>query len=228
MESLTHDQITMDIFSSTSRGKNLGLTNHTIITGGFITELVDAALCKSNLRKIDRYTGPHFIYILGGLPDTTVMLKDSRYEEVIFKDTANKKSQELISTYLDANYKIRSAGAIPVFSTITTMSINDWNSERYRQRKTSYLIHTPYYEDMQPHLNSTLDIVNSQIFVMNDVNGVETPHFAGSVRTKRGEGQGYRTRYYRLADGVHPVKEVITEWKSSLGRIVAANREMHS
>ena len=77
-------------------------------------------------------------------------------------------------------------------------------------------------------LNETLDLVNAQIFVMNNLNMVETPHFAGSVRTKRGEGQGYRSRYYRLADGVHPVKEIIAEWKSSLDRIVAANREMHS
>ena len=206
------------------------MPNHHIISGGFISELVDAALCKKNTKRMDASAGPNFVYIIGGLPDTTVMIKDRkyRYQEVIFTDTPNKKSQELISTYLDARYRIREKGAIPVFSTITTMNIYDWNCERFDQRKTKFLIHSPYYSDMQYFLNETLDLVNAQIFVMNNLNMVETPHFAGSVRTKRGEGQGYRSRYYRLADGVHPVEDVIEEWQTTLDWVVAANREIHS
>ena len=220
----------MDIFSSTSRGQHLKLPNHKIISGGFLNELVDAALCEQNVKRLDQSVGPNFIYIIGGLPDTTVMIKDRkyRYQEVIFTDTPNKKCQELISKYLDARHRIIEKGAIPVFSTITTMSLHDWNCERFDQRKTKFLIHSPYYNDMQHFLNQTLDLINTQIFVINNENMVETPHFAGSVRTKRGEGQGFRSRYYRLADGVHPVKEVIEEWQNTLDWVVAANRGSRS
>merc|ERR1711895_268316 len=81
---------------------------------------------------------------------------------------------------------------------------------------TSYLIHSPYYTDMQHNLHETLQIVNRQIFVINNENFVETPNLAGFITTKRGEGKGYRVRYERLKDGCHPVKEIITEWQNVL------------
>ena len=228
---LNHQQYyIMDIFASTSRGNGLDLPNHHLMPSAFITELVDAALCKDNKRRLRNSGGTNFIYIIGGLPDTTTKITDYRYryQEVIFCDSPTKKYQEIVSTYLDANYAIRSVGAIPVFSTITTMNLNDWNCYRYFQRKTSYLIHSPYYDDMQYNLNATLEIVNRQIFEINNGNLVETPHFANSVTTKRGEGQGFRVRYSRLADGVHPVDDVIQEWRTSLRWVASVNRERHS
>ena len=122
-----HQYIIMDIFASTSRGNGLDLPNHHLIPSAFLSELVDAALCKKNKRRLENSGGTNFIYIIGGLPDTTTMIKDYRYryQEVIFSDSPNKKYQEIVSSYLDANYTIRREGAIPVFSTITTMNLND-------------------------------------------------------------------------------------------------------
>lgn len=218
----------MDIFSTTSRGKKLKLPNHSFNKGAFLSELVDDALCEYNLNLMKNSNGPNFVYIIGGLPDTTFMIKDRKYEEVIFADSPNKKYQEIISSYLDASHRIRREGAIPVFSTIATMSIHDWNQYRYDKGVTSYLIHSPYYTDMQHNLNETLQIVNRQIFVINNENFVETPNLAGFITTKRGEGKGYRVRYERLKDGCHPVKEIITEWQNLLERVAATNREAHS
>ena len=107
------------------------------------------------------------------------------------------------------------------------MSLLNWNTHRYNTKHTSYLIHLDYYDDMQHFLNETLEIVNNEIFAINEENLVMTPHLAGHITTKRGEGEGHRVRYSRLWDGCHPVDPVIENWEKSLYRIMAINRHRY-
>ena len=218
----------MDLYVTTSRGKDLNFPNKEVIFGGHMSDLVKTTLNHKMIQNIPyNNSGPNFVYIIGGIPDATDMLRDPGYEEVIFYD-ATKKTNLLNSRISEANHAILEAGAIPVFSTITTMNIKDWNYARYFKNITSYHIHSPYYDDMQHFLNITLGSVNENIFTINNSNNVETPHLAGYIRSKRGDGQGFRYRYSRLYDGCHPGLEVVKKWQSALERIAVINRSRHS
>lgn len=130
--------------------------------------------------------------------------------------------------FRDASDKIAEIGAIPVFATITTMSLHDWNTTRLKQHKTTHLEHKESYKHMQTYLNTTFENINNTIFQLNEENNVETPHLSRFITTKRGLGHGYRVRYSWLVDGCHPSGTIISKWQSELELVASTNRERHS
>ena len=240
----------MDICVSTSRGRDLVLPNQHVIPGGLLNELVDEALSRRNRWLMRRAGGPNFVYILGGLPDTTVKIKDKEYKylgrvlkqkytEVIFPDSPyhvddqgtripTEQYTQLVRKFQTANARILQAGAIPVFATVTTMSIPLYNEHCYEQNWTTYQIHSDQYEDMQYLLNDTLDLLNNEICRINDANLVETPHLAACVTSKRGVGQGHRVRYSRLWDGCHAGQNLAIKWQSIMDGAIPRNRDRHT
>lgn len=218
----------MDICVSSSRGKDLVLPNQHVVPGGRLESLVDVALSGNKRRQMGRSGGTNFIYVIGGIPDATTKIKDRNYSEVIFPDWPHPKYRRLVARFRAANERILRAGAIPVFATICTMSLQEYNSHCYEQNWTSYHIHSDHYDDMQHFLNRTLELVNNEICRINDENLVDTPHLAACVMSKRGEGQGRRVRYSRLWDGCHAGKDLVGKWQNILDEAISLNRERHT
>ena len=220
-----------DFYTSSSRCKDMVLPNLIVAGGAPMERLVRIALCKRNRRMMRENVtrGRNFMYMVGGIPDITDKIKDidQHYEEVIFTHTPHRRAREVIRKYERASAAILETGTIPVFATIATMSLQNWNEWRYNEGYTSYFLHSEYYDDMQYFLNTTVEIINNAIFGINDTNLVETPHLAGHIQSKRGAGQGYRVRYSRLYDGCHPGWETIEKWQETLAGVAAINRETH-
>ena len=141
--------------------------------------------------------------------------------EIIYNQTPQEHASKLSHTLLDLEDTIKIYGAIPVFTTIPTMSLVNYNTRLYHKGRSSFFLHSNYYDDMQHLLNSTIEIINQQIFHINEINGLATPNLAGSVISKRGDGQGHRLRYSRLSDGLHPSHSLTANWRRLLLRVAS-------
>ena len=159
----------------------------------------------------------------------TEKIEDTRdnYMEIIYNETPQEHASKFSQTLLDLEDTIKIYGAIPVFTTIPTMSLANYNTRLYNKGRSSYFLHSNHYDDMQHLLNSTIEIINQQIFTINELNGLATPNLAGTVISKRGDGQGLRFRYARLSDGLHPSHSLTANWKRLLLRIASQNRLTH-
>ena len=215
----------MDVFMTSSRGKDIRLPNLTSVGGGKVLDLTESGL-KALANAIDNDPSEyHFLYIVAGIPDATEMIRMYRnYEEVIFNEHPVAATQRLTHIYTQASDMIVNAGAIPCFATITTMSLEDWNTTRLNQHITTHLIHYKHYADMQHLLNMAIHQTNINIIALNERNGVSTPHLSGLIMNSRGEGEGYRVRYNRLVDGCHPVDWVTKKWQKTLEEVASTNR----
>jgi hypothetical protein len=65
---------------------------------------------------------------------------------------------------------------IPIFATIPTMNLPNWNTIRYAQGKTRYLKYEKDYGLMQDNLNYLLLDVNKSIITFNNLNGGKKTH----------------------------------------------------
>ena len=166
------------------------------------------------------------VYFIGGLPSVTQKDEDSnwggmRYEEVVFveqEDAAVKRVCDLIDQMDQA---VRNKGATPCFSTIIPMSIRVWNETRLAQGRTSMLLHSHQYEDMQHFLISTIRRVNAHIVDINVINQVATPHLYDTVATF--EKGSPRIHYSRFADGVHLKQEITNKCARKIKNAMAFN-----
>ena len=147
--------------------------------------------------------------------------------EIIYNETPQEQASKFSQTLLELEDTIKICGAIPVFTTIPTMSLINYNTRLYHKGKSSFFLHSNHYDDMQHLLNSTIEIINQQIFDINELNGLVTPNLAGSVISKRGDGQGHRFRYSRLSDGLHPSHTLSANWRRLLLRVASQNRSAH-
>ena len=95
----------MDIFTCSSRGKGLNLSNKVVKKGGNIHKLVDLGLGLMREQGGRRLSGPSVIYVVGGLPDVTERILDYDYEEVIFNETPDEAMFRLTKVYLEASTK---------------------------------------------------------------------------------------------------------------------------
>ena len=108
---------------------------------------------------------PNIAYVIGGLCDLTEKRKyrDWRgiYEEVIVEFDHEHALDYIDSVYHSSEYRIKQKGVTPVFATITTMDLENWNSHRnshpvqpWKRRKTDYLLFQSEYPKMQWKLNN--------------------------------------------------------------------------
>ena len=156
-----------EVYVGTSRARDLQLPGLKVIGGGLLLDdLLPAALKK----YAESGARASVVYIIGGLPDTTCMIKEDptregeRYQEVVFCELPGEATQRIVNIYNDVDMRLTAAGAIPCFSTIATMSLESWNYHRFTTNHTHYNIHSQHYDDMQHFLNETLDLLNEEIF----------------------------------------------------------------
>lgn len=219
----------MDLYVTTSRGKQMeSYFNHKpnssmrVIPGASIERLTDEAL-----QLIHQQNGgnTNFIYLIGGLPDTTEKITDHpNYQEVIYSGTPSETVNTIEEQFKSSAMRILQSGAVPCLATVAPMSFETWNNTRLHQGKTSHLIHHHHYEDMQSLHQSAIIELNRKIIIINQHINVQTPLLASHIIQKRGLHQGHRFRANRLVDGCHPNQEVIDQWVMELNAVALVNR----
>ena len=185
---------------------------------------------------------PNIAYVIGGLCDLTEKRKwrDWRglYEEVIVDFDYEHALDFIDSEYRYSEYRIKQKGVVPVFATITTMDLENWNTHRntdppqpWKRRKTDYLLFQSEYPQMQRNLNNIIIAANDIIRRINKGNNVETLDLARFTMTPRegtkpGEEKKYkiRTGKSNLHDGCHPSPSLKSQWVFHMSATKTINR----
>ena len=215
----------MDLIMATSRGAGIAphIQNHHLSRpiivdthkGAFISSLADIA-CNILEDSPFNPSNPPYIYFVAGLPDITHKEQGPHYQEFIFIESPQEAVDRVMTIISNAQIQILNANAIPIFATIAPMSLQTWNFERLHQHKTSYLLHSHQYEDMQELLIDTTIEINKQIIEIHNVLNMHTPKLGEEIIHKPSAKRSHRTRYGRLVDGVHLCPESNLAWAETL------------
>ena len=206
------------LYLSANEGKGLDYIQHLAYT--FLDSTADPTNCH--------------VYFVAGLCD--IAYKDvvenwgGRYYEEVVYDESPDRTIERMSILIDkVSQHVLFMAAKPCFATIIPSNLRAWNNTRLNQRKTGFLLHYNYYEDMQDIMNRTILEVNKHIIATNMSNGMATPDLAKSIVEHRG-GKRPRFHYSRFgdkdhpSDGVHPCPDLKTTWAQRLVRAIRVNR----
>ena len=123
----------------------MNLMNLHVVGGGTVRGLTDTGIQLVKWAREDGIQGPHALYVIAGIPDTTKMMRRGAYEEVVFNEDPSEAATRIVELYREADTLIRAEGIVPCFSTITTMSIREWNKTRLTQHRTTHLLHYKHY-----------------------------------------------------------------------------------
>ena len=135
-----------------------------------------------------------------------VIKPNSRWVEKIIRSSASR---------------IKQLNAIPIFATITPMSIQTWNKHRLHAHRTSHLNHFHHYQNIQDTIEEATLAINTTIHSINSSNKVITLKLAQEIIYYR---HGHlRTRYGKLPDGVHPNQKVLSSWTQTMKTIINRN-----
>ena len=160
---------------------------------------------------------PGHVYYLAGIPDLTTKIRDGDYQEVVFMGTPTETVPILENELLKTASMTKKLGWVPVFCTVTPMSLKDWNSPE----RTPYLVHHNQYADMQVLLENTICSANHIIRAINKSNNVYTPNLHNQI--VRINHSKVKHMYNRLTDGCHPSEKVAREWVKILQRAMSEN-----
>ena len=228
----------MRVIVATSRGKELTpLHNppHTWLRyspGACIKDLTTSALeiLEKHWYRYD-ICEPRFVYFVAGLPDLTTKEEwpnfqgRHQYQEVIFKGEVEDAVDSMKSTIREAAFRVRAAGAVPVFGTIVPSQLERWNQIRLEQHKTTHLLHFHRYREMQLGLLQATIYTNRFIHEINNQHGVVTPALAKKILFSR--RSKYRFRHKLLVDGVHLAPVAVEDWLTRLPKVMDLNDEMY-
>ena len=167
--------------------------------------------------------GQTHYYIMAGICDVTCRLKHGSYEEVIFQNketTINNTTSQLDRL----SEVICRMGAKPIFCTIPPMSLQNWNNNRLKQRKTISLNFQDQYARMQKEMEEALEVINSHIININKSHNMHTPLLHTALHRRR-RGKAY-TMYELLKDGCHPGNAMAKNCVDSIKRAIAINNQL--
>ena len=121
--------------------------------------------------------------------------------------------------------------ALPIFATITRISIADYNNWFVEKNMTSVLKHSENYPQMQSDVNTIIDTLNDHIYEINKLTNVSTPFLHTTIMEKRGSKKSRRGRYYKyrydmLYDGCHPSYQLCDLWSESLSKAMSKNDDL--
>ena len=174
------------------------------------------------LEKHEDPTNCH-VYFVAGVCDITYRDRHGSYDEVYFIESPHDTITRIKNLIDSISLDILAYGAKPCFATIIPSCLEKWNFHRLANHKTSHLLHFHQYSDMQQLLNSTILEINRHIITTNKANLMETPLLASTIITQRQLSPG-RFHFSRLADGVHPTKDLSEQWVARLKKSMANNR----
>ena len=131
------------------------------------------------------------VYILAGIPDITERMVRAahytnfewvpKYEEVLFTQSVASACTQFMDKVWDASDRIYEAGGVPVFCTVSPMSLKTWNRNRLGWGVTSCLLHEDKYNLQQENLDEAIMHINKSIQNVNRFNGVDTPRLAQEI-----------------------------------------------
>ena len=178
--------------AASSRGAHLEKylpkgTTVSVTSGGKLDTLKEKA--KKLLPPSHGHTKRHHIYFLGGIPDITELLedKDQNYREAVFSEEPSVTSERVISKMKECQRFFLELGALPIFCTIPKTWQAKYNLSCLLNGKTSTLRLVDKYQSMQENLDSAMDIINNQIYELNNKVKVSTPFLHQTIREKRGK-----------------------------------------
>jgi len=228
----------MILIMTTSRGRGLtGLDGFNgaqlVVKPGWKTKKI-AKLAVDIINSSKSPDKPIFVYFITGLPDLTykkqkfIYLSHRRhkYQEVIINETPSQIHTRVEKILNNVAKCIKKLKSIPIFATITPMSIQTWNKHRLHHHRTSHLNHYNSYQAMQQTLEEATMLINSSIHKLNSLNNVQTPKLAKDIIYYR--HGNLRTRYGKLPDGVHPNRNVISSWTNTMKIIIDKNTKSHA
>ena len=169
------------------------------------------------------------IYILGGLPDVTIVLKnkphEKLYQEVIMQGNTQQNINRISGRLSNMTKTIRATGATLTICTIVPSSISAWNYKRLTQRRTLSLKHFGKYPDMQNTQQEVIIHINQEITSINSRNNLPTPflHRTIAMSLKTNNAPRYKFTFDHFVDGVHPTDELASLWADKLFTIVKHN-----
>ena len=230
---------TMILIMATSRGRGLsalegykGAQLH-VTPGGKTRYITDLAIEIIRSSRIPSHE-PIYIYFITGLPDLTtkkrkffhISHRRHTYQEIIITELSSQIHDRVEKIIRSSASRIKQLNAIPIFATITPMSIQTWNKHRLHAHRTSHLNHFHRYQNMQDTIEEATLAINTTIHSINSSNKVTTPKLAQEIIYYR---HGHlRTRYGKLPDGVHPNKKVLTSWTQTMKTIINKNTHTKS
>ena len=125
------------------------------------------------------YDGKNLLYLMAGIPDVTNKLEEKNaankiiYQEVVFNYEPNMLFH--FKQLMDGTQQLLSnIDCIPIFATIPTMNLLNWNTIRYAQGKICFLKYENDHGMMQDNLSYLLLDVNKSIITFNNLNGKKT------------------------------------------------------
>ena len=174
---------------------------------------------------------PH-VYVLGGVPDITEKVKSKspssyHYTEIIFAHESETVIEKVKTEIKSCQSHILKKGAVPVFCTISKFNLNIYNNSLLEDRKTSILLHSEFYDDMQTRIDIGVDAINDYIIKLNSAINMKTPCLHTSLKKRRGSsGHGYYVYDWGLyKDGLHANDRIRSDWAKSLKVAFCKNRE---
>lgn len=229
----------MNIIVANSRGSNLAPiaaswpnTQMRAMSGADLNRMANAALSMMAANKTRQ---PHHVYFIDSINDLTQKESDQYYQEVIFMESPSEAIARIKTKHTTITNSIINAGGIPCFSTITPVSLQDWNHSRLyeinvrtNRPKTSHLLHFHHYDDMQELLKDAIVEINKDIIASNNNLDMFTPKLAEEILYKAGKKRKtHRAMFNRLDDGIHPSKDTILAWSQTLQQAIITNRKRH-
>lgn len=225
----------MNILVAASRGGGLehflkGYNLKADVTpGGKLKKLTERALTLIPPPSGCTYNKPH-VYIMAGIPDITdkhiSQSYNYQYTECTYTEDPQDTVARLKKEINNCKEKITKAGAIPIFCTITQISIINYNQHLLNQRKTSILYHKDHYAEMQRKLEPVINEINHFIDTTNHNSHMSTPFCHTAIRNRRGKkGKTYwKNIYTKLRDGVHGTPETRKLWAQAIEGAIRNNR----
>ena len=224
----------MNIVVATSRGGGIGgrlkkpdyPTMVLVKPGWKLPALADLAV--SFIPPDHRFKHTTHIYFMAGYTDITtrILSRNPKHDEITYPDSPEATLQKVIHTIKRVSDLIISAGAIPIFCTVTPGKLRKWNLHRQKIGKTIDLIHTADYTHMQQNLEKAVDLINSEIKTINSSNNMSTPFLHTAIKRRVGSKENPKIQYYynHLHDGVHPDPHTRDVWAKSLLKVITINR----
>lgn len=197
-------QILTLIFSD-SRGKNLDvyLDREDILVKAYKGAPL-LRIVELSTPIINQYNPTCVIYI-GGTCDLTVMDRNTR---IISPRVSNFPDlcAYMMNTFKEARRisNERFPGTMVLFGGLCGVNLNMYNC-------------LPFYDNLQPVIDQTIDVLNYAIKADNLNHGLIHPVLTRKVHRK--EKKGARNQYHLLSDGVHLSELLYIDWAKNLTRV---------
>lgn len=192
-----------------------------LVPGAIVSQLTVEAL-----QRVSQIAGHKTVYFIAGIPDFLTTLTSPGYEETIFED------RNLFDTFYgqmrqtDMALKVHNCHVI--FSTISSMSLKEYNENNKRIGKTYTLRFEKTYPEMQDNLHRLLKEINSSITNINTQQKLLTPFIHTHVNKKPSEKNKIVDRLSKFLDGLNPCGTIVDGWRNTMNRTILRNKVMMS